>query len=70
MILKSGEEKWQCENKKCSTVLKTINFGKNRTITFQRTLHNHEALNENIIQRQVLSTGVKRKVTLVKHQEK
>uniref|UniRef100_A0A2S2PUD4 FLYWCH-type domain-containing protein n=1 Tax=Schizaphis graminum TaxID=13262 RepID=A0A2S2PUD4_SCHGA len=38
-ILKSGEEKWRCENKKCSAVLKTINSKENRLITFQRTEH-------------------------------
>jgi len=51
---------------------KKINSGKNRTITFQQTLHNHKALTENTLQRQVLSTGAKRKATEdnLKHQEK
>jgi len=61
IILKSGEEKWRCENKKCSAVLKTINSGENRLITFQRTEHTHDASTENNLQRQVLSTGAKRK---------
>ncbi|KAE9540918.1 hypothetical protein AGLY_004163 [Aphis glycines] len=61
IILKSGKEKWRCENKKCSAVLKTINFGENRLITFQRTEHTHDASTENNLQRQVLSTGAKRK---------
>jgi len=63
IILKSGEEKRRCENKKCSTVLKTINTAKNRTITFQRTEHKHDPLSENSLQRQILSTGAKRKAT-------
>jgi len=39
---------------------------------FQRTLHTHKALTENTLQRQVLSTGAKRRAkrTIVKHQEK
>jgi hypothetical protein len=40
-ILKSGKEKWQCENKKYSAVLKTISSGKSRLITFQRIEHTH-----------------------------
>ncbi|KAF0725874.1 FLYWCH-type domain-containing protein [Aphis craccivora] len=50
-ILNSGEEKWRCENKKCS--------GENCLITFQRTEHTHDVSTENRLQRQVLSTGAK-----------
>lgn len=62
-ILKSGEEKWRCENKKCSSVLRTITSGNIRTITFQRTQHNHDALTENELQRKMLGTEAKRKAT-------
>jgi len=52
-ILKSSEEKWRCENKKCSAVLKTINSEENRLITFQRTEHTHDTSTENSLQRQI-----------------
>jgi len=57
----SGEEKCRCENFKWSTVLKTIDSGKNRTITFQQTLHNHKALTRKYTS--TLTTGLKRKAT-------
>jgi len=45
-----------------AAVLKTINSGKNGTITFQRTLHTHKPSTENTLQRQVSSTGAKLRV--------
>jgi len=61
--LKSGEEKWPCEDKKCLAVLKTIGSTNNCTLTFQRTLHNHEAIIKNLLNRQILSTGAIQKTT-------
>lgn len=40
--LKSGEEKWRCENRKCPAILKTIGSGIDRRITFKQLQHNHE----------------------------
>jgi len=50
---------------KCSAVLKTVSFGNNRTIiTFQQIQHNHDKKYlKYIIQRQILSIGVKKKAT-------
>jgi len=58
--LKSGEETWWCENKKRSTVLKTIGAENNCTIMIQRTLYNHDAWTENVLQCQILSIETKR----------
>lgn len=59
--LTSGEIKWVCVNRKCNAYFRTIGDSGGRVITEKVLTHNHPAIEENIIQRHIVSASAKRK---------
>lgn len=62
-ILKTSEVKWCCISKLCTAKLYTIGEGADRVLTRKHDLHNHEPESEKKLQKQFVSTSVKRRAT-------
>lgn len=64
-ILKSGEKRWTCINKKCRSYLLSMGEVDNVTVTKHVKDHCHNA-NVEQLNRQIVSTSCKRKASLQK----
>jgi len=58
-LILTGEKKWRCCIKKCPAFIKILE--PSNIITSSNENHNHESCSEQMMQRQQLSTSVKRK---------
>lgn len=57
----SGETKWRCIKDKCKAFIHTLGEPRSRVITSLNENHSHEPEQENVLQRKIISSSIKRK---------